>query len=73
MSLHRQAVALNAGNPNTIADLGGAAPGAPLAVADTHSPDMVVDGRDNRHHFSDEPSCPVVQKRVGAVRGGDLR
>src|SRR5262245_57039962 len=68
MSLHRQAVALNARNSNTVPDVGGTAPCAPLAVADAYPAAVIVDCNDDRHHLSDEPSCPVVQKRVRAVR-----
>src|SRR6185369_9220839 len=69
VGLDLEAIAVNADDAHAFTDGRRAAARAPFAVADANTAVVVVDRGDHRHHFSDEPSHPVVQEGVGAVGG----
>ena len=68
-----QAIAVNAGDPNSLADGRRAAARAPFAVADADAAAMLVDGGDDRHDLSDQPPRAVVEQRIGAAVDAGLR
>ncbi len=63
-----QAIAVNSGDSDSLTDGGGTAAGAPFAVTDADSADMLVHCGDHRHDLSDEPRRRVVQPLVRAAR-----